>query len=1567
MKIYLGADNLSAKHDRQRLKLAEVHYLLDRHESVRKRGFLRKLADFLVFPEGYLTTLPAPVIASLIVRFLNFLEIKRDIITLKTVSVNANKHHLMMLSLPNAPYLVETLLSLQQNHADTFTLLAHPVLAIKRKQGQIMYLGNETEGENSELFILVRLENTDIYAVQTIQKQCQLLLSEAYLAFQRIPLIKEQFERLKFINNLSEYQALINWLQNDGFIPLVYQQITEDSQPETKQTIQTYSGLDLLRSLAVFTEDVEDKYHQEISLLLSRDTEVIVQALSLNSPVISREPLIYIGFREKNGTPSRGEHAFIGLFNKIELNCPSCTVSVLQKKIEDTLIKTKLLHGSHDYIRLQEIFGLIPKLELFFLAETQLYLLAQSLCRYLYQPDTIKLLFLASPSPFRIALLIVMPQHFFEEKSTVLQQIICTELSSIIETARIVNFGGNYRALYLSVIPNTDELHIDISALEKLLNRKTRPWEIKFRQLLERIYGKTTGSRLWYKYHDSFGGEYRAMFPPRCAVKDIVQIEKLSAPTDQRINLIAPFQQLDDFRLHFYSVRERFLDEYIPVLENLNLRLIDQVQFSVNVDGYQVFIKSFAITAAIGRGQQLYQLKPLILDIIQAILDYQVDNDALNRLLVMIGMSWKEIDVLRAYRNYYLQLNYHSTASSFHDALLNNPTLAKSLYDYFEVRFRPSEVWDDPRQREEQGLFPVRLRILQEIETVADMNDDKILRTLFNLIDATVRSNFHVRRNLDDYFIAFKISSLGVIDMPAPKPLYEIYVHGANMEGIHVRGGQIARGGIRWSDRRDDFRTEILDLMRTQMSKNALIVPTGAKGGFVVKNQQSGESFSFSGKKAYIRLMKGLLDLTDNFIDEHVVTLPGIVRYDDSDPYLVVAADKGTAPFSDVANVIAAEYSFWMGDAFASGGSKGYNHKALAITARGAWEGVKRHFREIGTDIQSTTFTVVGIGSMDGDVFGNAMLLSGFIKLRAAISGEHIFIDPEPNPAISFQERKRLFELPGSSWGDYDTDLVSEGGGVYLRNSKDIPVSVQLQQWLGIHYKVLDGETLIRYLLTASVDLLWMGGVGTYVKASTEKQEDVGDRNNDNVRVDANILQAKVVGEGANLGFTQKARVEFALAGGRINTDAIDNSAGVDTSDHEVNLKILLNLFHKRKLIDDYQDLLNSLTEEVCASVLFDNYAQTLCLSLEQIRCREHSDRFLDLAEHLQSAGFLDITVDSFPNNKQLLAREGEKLSRPELAVLMSAAKRWLRQQIQEVPGCLTESCYDGYLLNYFPVPLVEQYARDISVHPLASEIKATYICNLLINQAGCCFLNIIFDEKPDVLISLVSTYLCFDCILNGDSIRKAVFKLDNKISADRQYRILLYLESCLSDFCYWSIANNAALKPDSQTIASYQKNLQAIKLYGLESETEDTKLFADLPDELAENMRFIKQLHDFPAIVKVSVDTNIEIDRVLTVYADTGQLLYLNCIEKQLQQIPLHDTWERKVLADLQQGFKSLQGELVRNILHFGRSTAASYFEEVDRKLKLQGFLSCYHQADETYRLMPYVVLYKELQRLLE
>lgn len=1069
--------------------------------------------------------------------------------------------------------------------------------------------------------------------------------------------------------------------------------------------------------------------------------------------------------------------------------------------------------------------------------------------------------------------------------------------------------------------------------------------------------------------------EYRALVPPRYALKDMLHLEQVRASDNQRISLLNPGDQVDHYRLHFYSRQPRYLDEYIPVLENMHLRIMDQVQFPVTVDGVTLFIKSFTIKAAKSQCASFSKLRGRMLETIQVMMDGKVENDALNKLCVLAGMAWQEIDVLRAYRNYFLQLGHQTTRSSVHHALLNNPQVALGLFNYFEARFRPNPDWDDPAIREEQILFPLRLQLLGSIASVSDINDDRILRTLFNLIDATMRCNFHLRRSSSDYFIAFKINSLGIIDMPAPKPQNEIYVHAVDMEGIHLRSGKISRGGIRWSDRPDDFRTEILGLMQTQISKNALIIPTGAKGGFVVKKNglKSGLGIKEAGKRAYLTLIHGLLDLTDNYINDKVVQPQNIVCYDDPDPYLVVAADKGTAQFSDIANAVSEQYQFWLGDAFASGGSRGYDHKALGITARGAWECVKRHFREIGKNIQTEAFTVVGIGSMDGDVFGNGMLQSPCIRLLAAFSGSHIFIDPNPSDSnAAFNERKRLFELPGSSWNDYDRSLISAGGGVYPRSAKDIPVSAELKAWLGLRYKSLDGESLIRYLLTAQVELLWLGGIGTYVKAGTEKHDDVGDRANDNVRVDASDLRASVVGEGANLGFTQKARIEYSLKGGRINTDAVDNSAGVDTSDHEVNLKIFLVGLQKKNLIADYQPLFFSMTQDVCRSVLADNIAQSLCLSLEQLRCAENPAVYLQQAERLEAAGFFDRAEECFPQTKEVMSRPGQVITRPELAVLMAASKMYLTQQIQEQSALLQDECCSCYLQAYFPEQISNQYAVHLSTHPLAHEIKATLISNKIINQAGCDFLSL--NQDSDNILDHVTCYLAFDRVLDGDGVRQAIGALDNNTPADRQYRLLLQLENTLAGFCRWALMQGRKIRPNEQTVACYRRHLKNYEQYFKNDCAGFCELAAQyqqdgIPDSLAFSMAFIASLNDFPLIVSLAAETAQDFVTTLKLFNELTRYLGLDAVNDQLAKMPMHDVWERKVLNELQEDMKRVTGRLIKSILASKLKTCSGYFDQPEQQDKINRYRRIYQEINSALpvNLFPYIALTKELEHLVD
>ena len=1113
-------------------------------------------------------------------------------------------------------------------------------------------------------------------------------------------------------------------------------------------------------------------------------------------------------------------------------------------------------------------------------------------------------------------------------------------------------------------------------SMDEQLTKRAKSWQETLKAFAMRALGKQTGKRLWQKYHSLLPADYQALISPRYALNDILHLERLIGSNCESISLLKPYPGHPHYRLHFYSLQERYLDEFIPVLENLSLRVMDQVQFSFKISGSTATIKSFTVKAAKSQCAPFSLLKSKLLETIQAVMDGRVENDPLNKLCVMVGMAWHEIDVLRAYRNYYLQIGYRTTHASYHHALINNPQVALDLFRYFKARFSPNPEWHDPILREEQLLFPLRMQLLASIGSVSDLNDDRILRTVFNLIDSTVRSNYHQRRFHPDYFIAFKINSLGVIDMPSPKPYREIYVHAVDMEGIHLRGGKIARGGIRWSDRLDDFRTEILDLMQTQVNKNALIIPTGAKGGFVVKGNGSKQHFKEDGKQAYIKLIRGILDLTDNYKDDVIVSPDGIVVHDDPDPYLVVAADKGTAKFSDIANAIAAEYGFWLNDAFASGGSHGYDHKALGITARGAWECVKRHFRELGKDIQQEAFTVIGIGSMDGDVFGNGMLLSPCIRLLAAFSGQHIFIDPNPLESDApFNERKRLFDLPGSTWNDYDRSLISNGGGVYSRLAKDIPVSLELKQWLGIRYKSIDGESLIRYLLQAPVELLWLGGIGTYVKASTEKHEDVGDRSNDNVRIDAPNLGAKVVGEGANLGFTQKARIEYNLAGGRINTDAVDNSAGVDTSDHEVNLKILLSELQKKGLINDYQSLFMAMTNAVCGLVLADNIAQSLCLSLEQLRCAETPETFLQVADRLEAVGYLDRTVESFAQTKEILSRPSQIISRPELADLMAASKMYLSQQIQNHAVQLTDGCYDDYLQAYFPAQLSDSFKPHLSSHPLTNEIKATVISNKIINQAGCSFLSLLENNDNGNLFSAVDCYLAFNQILGIDSLRQAIASLNTDIPSNTQYQMLILLEKTLIDICQWAIAHGIAVRPEIDIINSYSHYLKSYEdtvsqHYPEHWQAQLVSYEQDqIPMTLAKKLVFITNVQNFPFLVLLATETRQEFSTILNLLDDITQTLALDKNQQQLTSLTVRDSWERQVSNDLQDQVQQITGQLLKKILSSQVDTCTDYFRLQPEKNRIKQYRQVYQEIQNTppINLLPYVVLVKTLKMLIE
>jgi glutamate dehydrogenase len=1059
-------------------------------------------------------------------------------------------------------------------------------------------------------------------------------------------------------------------------------------------------------------------------------------------------------------------------------------------------------------------------------------------------------------------------------------------------------------------------------------------------------------------YPAVFPDTYRVLTPPALAVCDALKLERVRESGKDALELWKPKRREARGRclLRLYSRREHYLDELLPLLEKLGLRVADQIRFPLELEGKRVFLTSFSVEAASSRAGPLLARKGVLLDALHALLAQKVKNDPLNGLLPTTGLGWREIDVFRGYRNYYFQLGVRIPQQRFHQALLNNPKIAQLLYRYFETRFRPDPALGDAQRREEEPLADLRMQLTALLGEVSDAVEDRILRDLFNLIDATMRTSYFPRRDGEDYFFAFKIASLGVLNMPAPKPLYEIYVHAAHMEGIHLRGAKIARGGIRWSDRPDDFRGEILGLMRTQMIKNAQIVPHGAKGGFVVKSlPRDRGAAEAAGQRAYVTLIRGLLDLTDNIVDGRVERPPGLVTYDDDDPYLVVAADKGTAGLSDTANAIAHDYGFWLQDAFASGGSRGYNHKRLGITAKGAFECLRRHFCELGRDIDRGTFTVVGVGSMDGDVFGNGMLLSDHIRLKAAFGARHIFLDPEPDPLKSFGERRRLFELPGSSWDDYDRALISEGGGVFPRDAKDIPLSPALREWLGVRFASIDGEGLIRLLLAAPADLLWVGGIGTYVKASDETNDAVGDRANDSVRVDASQLRAGVVGEGANLGLTPRARVEYALAGGKINTDAVDNSAGVDLSDHEVNLKILLALMqrHGRWTAPEPRDrVLEELTGEICEAVIAHNREQSLCISLDEARCATDVEPFLETADRLESAGLLDRAAECFPSRKDLLARPQPSLARPELAVLMLHSKLALKRALLEQPDFLRSPELLPWLEGYFPEALGESCREHLPEHPLAREITATMLVNTVINRGGSAFLGVARELEGALLADAVGAYLFFDAVLQGSSARAD--------APGTGYEALLRRETALADACRWALATGRPFRPEPSLVARWR---------GMWSGYADRLQPPGLPAPESPSAALLERFGDFAVLADLAERSGVAINQAAEAYDAIDTLLGITDIERRLAQLASRDYWGRRLHKHLSARFRLNLARLTRALIEKKPRDARDLLSRGDGGRRLAGYLHLLREIQQasTASLVPYAALNGELEGLVD
>ncbi len=1564
----------------QKARMTEIRRRLDAlPDSGEAENLLRLAEALLVYSHSRpLLKLPGDELLQWLQVFLDFLRRRVDLVNLRYFQPENSTSSFLLVNTPDVPYLVDSLKMTLQRLQMRGVIISHPILKVTRVKGLLKSLA-PGEGQVPESFMLVQFEDERGLDTARFEEEIRQVLRVAQAVGTRRDTLKERLGAVSGLDGDRGQKDFADWLLQGNFICFGHAVIEIDKPGGTRAKARyREEPFGWLPDELLPKQEGGGKTLRLAGALrerLLRRRTVLVEVLDTVSLLHHAENLVYIGFRERNGDERWCEHLFVGLFSHKSVNELVCNVPPLSDKLQQALQRQQVRPDSYDFRKIQDIFNTFPKVEMFFLDEDELDSLVRSFIS-LQRQQSVKLVVSRGLSLTGITLLAIMPRDFYSAEAVRRMEVYLKRfLNAERVSSRIIAFYTEYINLHFRIVPRGSQVRIDVNALEKVLTDIARPWDEKLRLLVMRGFDRQRALQIWPRYATAFPHEYRDLIHPRFALRDVRALEELLATGRESFDLWGPYQDRRDFfRLQFYSLQESCLNELMPFLENLNLAVVDEVDFKVVIAERTVFIKSFSVRNNQPEALPLAPLRSKLIEVLDGLRRGTIEDDYLNRLMVLTGLDWKEIDVFRAYRNYYFQLGNPFTKRRAAFALINNPQAALLLYRYFEGRFKPNPDWEDPLRREEEALMPIRLDLAQALDRVRDINEDRILRTLFNLIDSTVRTNFFLRRDDPDYFLSFKISAIGIIDMPFPRPLYETYVHSASMEGIHLRGGKVARGGIRWSDRPDDFRTEVLGLMKTQMTKNALIVPVGSKGGFVVKTpfttrEQGGEL----SRQAYITLMRGLLDLVDNRVAGAIERPRGVVVYDDVDPYLVVAADKGTAHLPDTANGVSLDYGFWLGDAFASGGSVGYDHKKLGITARGAWECVKRHFRELGKDIQSEDFTVVGIGDMSGDVFGNGMLLSKHIRLLAAFNHMHIFLDPDPDPAVSWKERKRLFDTPRTTWADYDKALISKGGGVWDRSSKDIPLSPQVRSWLGVRHTTMEGDELIRRILTAQAELLWNGGIGTYVKASHEKHADVGDRANDNVRINATQLQVRVIGEGGNLGFTQQGRIEFALSGGCLNTDAIDNSAGVDTSDHEVNLKIFYQYLREAGVVKTEKTRnrqLQEIQDDVCDMVLENNYMQSLCLSIDQLRCRNDSEPFIDLSDRLANAGLLDRQGESLPSRKELVAR-GQSYQRPELAILLSYSKMHLYQALLESNLPDTDTAR-GYLQDYFPDKLLKRHQKHLDEHPLRREIIATMITNRVINQSGCAFLNSLSRQAGAATVEGVAAYLVFDAVLDGAAVRQHIFAADNAMPAARQYALLLSLEDAVGGLCRQAVELDLPISLDDDCIAGYRVRLADFRKH-LKDMLPPVEWQASrdaaaemgregLPVDLAESLADYRSLVGFLPTVHIADITGADILTVTRAMGEVRQRLRISQVLAGLNEIQSHDRWDRMALSGLRSAFTRQAVHITNAVVASGKSTAEFL---AARRGRLDYYLSLHDslQAGTATNTSPYTVLLRALE----
>jgi len=1330
--------------------------------------------------------------------------------------------------------------------------------------------------------------------------------------------------------DVSETRALLAWMAVRHFTFLGYREyrLRGGKGRESLVPLEA-SGLGLLRTGhralgstgRILASDIRRQSR-------SRDLALVTKA-NIASTVHRPGYLDYVGVKQftRDGRLI-GERRFLGLWTSAAYNSTPRDIPLLRHKVLQVAQHFEFAPESHDGKTLQHILETFPRDELFQASVPELIRSVTGIFGLQQRP---RVRFLARRDPFRrfYSCLVYVPREKYNsqvrERIEKLVGAACGAhgLESQIEIAQ-----SNLARLHIvaRTQPDGERAEMDPRRIEKQIEAAVRSWNDDLRAALLARFDEAYALQLYDKYGPAFPAAYAEDFPAAVAADDVSFLEAVDGqPARLHLDIYRSDARLPhQFFLKIFRRRSAIpISDVLPMLEHMGLRVIAERPYQLEFADGGGWIQDLELEY---RGAGAAGFEKLAADIksaFTAVWTGRMDSDSLNQLTLSAGIPWQLVIVMRAYCRYLLQTGLPFSQGYIAEVLLRHADIARLLADLFAARFDPAPA--TAARKRLQGRLDGRLRTA--LEKVDGSDEDRILRAFWSALAATVRTNAYQlgAGGGSHEYLSFKIESQRLRELPLPKPLCEIFVFSPRMEGVHLRMGRVARGGIRWSDRREDFRTEVLGLMKAQNVKNTVIVPVGAKGGFVLKRTIVGDREAQAAEvvACYRTLIRGMLDLTDNIVDDTVVAPERVVRHDGDDPYLVVAADKGTASFSDIANALSAEYGFWLGDAFASGGSAGYDHKKMAITARGAWECVKRHFRELGVDIQSEACTVAGIGDMAGDVFGNGMLQSRQIRLLAAFNHQHIFIDPAPDPALSWQERKRLFDLPRSSWEDYSRRGISKGGGIYLRGAKSLTLSREAQALLGLPATTTPTEA-VKAILRAPVDLLWNGGIGTYVKSSDESHADVGDRSNDAVRIDASELQCKVVGEGGNLGFSQRGRIEYARRGGRLNTDFIDNSAGVNCSDVEVNLKILLNgAMRAGELTRKARDrLLVSMTDAVAELVLRNNILQSQAISALEYHAKQRLGEDADMIRSLERSGDLNRALEFLPSEEEIAERRkaGVGLTRPELSIVLSYGKIWAYKAL--IQSNVPEDVYLGAeLARYFPEPVRRRFMDRVSAHPLRREIIATAIANSLINRMGPVFPVRTQSDTGADPAAIARAYTIAREVLGLRDTWAQIEALDNGVSAATQYAAIEQTTRILRHMSYWLLTHQRKNLDIEPAVRRFQPGTTELlhdmaAILGADEHalfTEHrTRLLAErVPEALAVRIAALDGLHGALDLIEVAAATRVAVSYAGRVYFDLGQRIGLAWIRQQIESLLTEGHWHAVARRALLDNLYALQRKL--------------------------------------------------------